>query len=237
MIEKAVSVRPVHVQRANGKPEHIELRAQHHGGVKVKLKLIDFGDGQLTSQNNSLLWFSCPSGFIWDIATSMSASVQNPSGVQEPRVCNKAIKLSQAQIVAWIQHASFLQPPKQANVSSIQPKFGKSNSGHLKGCQFQSILLRSPWQRQLRLMLDWLCYFTFYFQEKAPSPTSRFIDCAKRAHLWPPIPHSNKGLPPVPTYPKCSWYVELDMAVVWNCYSKEKFCFCIKMEMVLSRRG
>lgn len=75
----------------------------------MKLKLIDFCDWQLKSRNNSLLWFSCPSGFMGDIATSVSASVQNPSGVQELRVCNKAIKLSPAQIVVWIQPASFLQ--------------------------------------------------------------------------------------------------------------------------------
>lgn len=71
-------------------------------GVKLKLKLIDFCDWQLKSQNNSLLWFSCPSGFIWDIATSISARVQNPTGVEELYIYNKAIKLSQVHIVAWI---------------------------------------------------------------------------------------------------------------------------------------
>lgn len=75
----------------------------------MKPKLVDFCDWQLKRQNNSHLWFSCPSGFIWDIATSISASVQNPPGVQELRVCNKVIKLSQAHVVVWIKHVFILQ--------------------------------------------------------------------------------------------------------------------------------
>lgn len=106
MIEKAVSVRPVHVQRANRKPEHGELGVQHRGGLNWNRSSSIFVTDSLRVRTTAFFGSAVPQALSGVLPWAFLPVSKIPL---ECKNCVSVIKPSNFHKPTWIQHASFLQ--------------------------------------------------------------------------------------------------------------------------------